>query len=71
MKLPLKFCEEEEILARKYEHFIGVIVGLTNDYFSWEMEKNQPTDRIRNAVLVLTKEHSISENFRALALQNV
>ncbi|KAJ4474920.1 isoprenoid synthase domain-containing protein [Lentinula aciculospora] len=52
---------QENILAKSYEHIIGVIVGLTNDYFSWEMERQQPTDRIRNAVPVLMKEHSISE----------
>ncbi|KAJ4474921.1 isoprenoid synthase domain-containing protein [Lentinula aciculospora] len=52
---------QENPLAKSYEHCIGVIVGLTNDYFSWEMERQQPTDRIRNAVPVLMKEHSISE----------
>jgi hypothetical protein len=70
-RLPLKFCQEEELLASKYEHMIGVIVGLTNDYFSWEMEKNEPTDRIRNAVLVLTKEHSISDQQAKIMLKDI
>ncbi|KAJ3774489.1 isoprenoid synthase domain-containing protein [Lentinula raphanica] len=48
-------------LAKAYEHIIGVIVGLSNDYFSWDMERQEATDRIRNAVPVLMKEHSISE----------
>ncbi|KAE9394019.1 terpenoid synthase [Gymnopus androsaceus JB14] len=61
MKIPLRFSPEEELLVSRYEHSIGVIVGLTNDYFSWEMERNQPTDRLRNAVAVLMKEHSIPE----------
>ncbi|KAJ3905991.1 isoprenoid synthase domain-containing protein [Lentinula edodes] len=52
---------QENLIVRSYEHTVGVIVGLTNDYFSWEMERQQPTDRIRNAVPVLMKEHSISE----------
>ncbi|KAJ3807942.1 hypothetical protein F5876DRAFT_1040, partial [Lentinula aff. lateritia] len=46
---------QENLLVRSYEHTVGVIVGLTNDYFSWEMERQQPTDRIRNAVPVLMK----------------
>jgi hypothetical protein len=61
MKIPLKLAEKEELLARKYEHVIGVIVGLTNDYFSWQMERGQPTDRIRNAVPVLMKEYNLPD----------
>ncbi|KAF5386342.1 hypothetical protein D9757_006682 [Collybiopsis confluens] len=63
MKVPLKLEAEEERLARQYEHLIGVIVGLTNDFFSWEMEREQleTCDRIRNAVPVLMVEHSVSE----------
>ncbi|KAJ4000360.1 hypothetical protein F5050DRAFT_1531471, partial [Lentinula boryana] len=52
MKIPLA---QEDPLVRTYEHIIGVIVGLTNDFFSWEMERQQATDRIRNAVSVLMK----------------
>ncbi|KAE9391130.1 terpenoid synthase [Gymnopus androsaceus JB14] len=62
MKIPMKFSPEKELLVSKYEHSIGVTAGLTNDYFSWEMERNQPTDRLRNAVAVLIKEHSIPES---------
>ncbi|KAE9394020.1 terpenoid synthase [Gymnopus androsaceus JB14] len=61
MKIPMRFSPEEELLVSRYEHSIGIIVGLTNDYFSWEMECNQPTDRLRNAVAILMKEHSIPE----------
>ncbi|KAJ3753760.1 isoprenoid synthase domain-containing protein [Lentinula raphanica] len=52
---------QESPLLRTYELINGTIVGLTNDYFSWEMERQQPTDRIRNAVPVLMTEHGISE----------
>lgn len=51
MKTPLKLSLEKESLVSRYEHSIGVIVGLSNDYFSWEMERNQ--DRICNSVLVV------------------
>ena len=45
---------------RQYDFTMGNILGLTNDYFSWDVEKNQTTDRIRNAVRVLIKQHDIS-----------
>ncbi|KAK1224288.1 hypothetical protein PQX77_012827 [Marasmius sp. AFHP31] len=46
-----------------FKYSIGVIVGLVNDYFSWEMEKHQveESDRVRNAVFVVMKERGISE----------
>ncbi|KAL0575439.1 hypothetical protein V5O48_006530 [Marasmius crinis-equi] len=50
-------------LLREFKYSIGVIVGLVNDYFSWEMEKCQleESDRVRNAVAVVMKERSISD----------
>ena len=66
----MKFSPEKELLVSKYEHSIGVIAGLTNDYFSWEMERNQPTDRLRNAVAVLIKEHSIPESEAKVMLKD-
>ncbi|EEB94016.1 hypothetical protein MPER_07251, partial [Moniliophthora perniciosa FA553] len=41
-----------------YKYSIGIIVGLVNDYFSWNMEKlqlEQDGDRVRNAVAVLLR----------------
>ncbi|ESK84496.1 geranylgeranyl pyrophosphate synthase [Moniliophthora roreri MCA 2997] len=51
-------------LLPTYKYSIGVIVGLVNDYFSWNMEKlqlEQDGDRIRNAVAVLLRQYAISE----------
>ncbi|KAF9068428.1 isoprenoid synthase domain-containing protein, partial [Rhodocollybia butyracea] len=69
MKIPLKLAEKEELLARKYEHVIGVIVGLTNDYFSWQMERGQPTDR--NAVPVLMKEYNLPDEQARTLLKGI
>ncbi|KAJ3735118.1 isoprenoid synthase domain-containing protein [Lentinula guzmanii] len=69
MNIPL--AVQNDPLARAYEHIIGVIVGLSNDYFSWEMERQQTTDRVRNAVPVLMKEHSVSEVQAKLMLKEV
>ncbi|KAJ3743731.1 isoprenoid synthase domain-containing protein [Lentinula detonsa] len=62
---------QDDPLARAYDKSIGVIVGLTNDYFSWAMERQETTDRIRNAVAVLMKEHSISETQAQIMLKEV
>ncbi|KAF9023565.1 hypothetical protein BDP27DRAFT_1249024 [Rhodocollybia butyracea] len=46
MKIPLQLGEREELLARKHKHVVGVIASLTNDYFSWQMERQPSTDRV-------------------------
>jgi hypothetical protein len=51
--------EEDYESIREYDICMGNILGLTNDYFSWHVEQNQPTDRIRNGVRVLMKQHNI------------
>jgi hypothetical protein len=71
MKIPLELAEKEELLARKYEHVIGVIVSLTNDYFSWQMEREQSSDRIRNAVPVLMKEYNLPEEQARTLLKGI
>ncbi|KAF9257598.1 terpenoid synthase [Marasmius fiardii PR-910] len=58
------FPKEGDLDALKsFKHSIGVIVGLVNDYFSWEREKRQQqdSDRIRNGVAVLMKQHKLSD----------
>ncbi|CCD54927.1 BcSTC5, similar to sesquiterpene cyclase [Botrytis cinerea T4] len=51
--------EEDYKSIREYDITMGNILGLTNDYFSWHVEKDQPTGRIRNGVRVLMKQHNI------------
>ncbi|PHH73651.1 hypothetical protein CDD80_3656 [Ophiocordyceps camponoti-rufipedis] len=53
---------EDYSSIREYDIAMGNILGLTNDYFSWNVEKSQPTDRIRNGVRVLMKEHGINDD---------
>lgn len=52
--------EEEYESIKEYDMAMGNILGLTNDYFSWNIEKDQPTDRMRNGVRVLMKQHGVS-----------
>ncbi|POR31036.1 Terpene synthase [Tolypocladium paradoxum] len=45
---------------QQYDTVMGNVLGLTNDYFSWNVEKVQQAPGIRNAVRVLMKQHGIS-----------
>ncbi|KAF9257597.1 hypothetical protein L218DRAFT_839206, partial [Marasmius fiardii PR-910] len=57
MNIDLTSDEASSTLLRDFKHSIGIIVGLVNDYFSWDMEKCQleESDRVRNAVAVVMK----------------
>ncbi|PHH78251.1 hypothetical protein CDD82_3147 [Ophiocordyceps australis] len=50
---------EDYTSIQDYDVAMGNILGLTNDYYSWHVEKNQATDRIRNGVRVLMREHGV------------
>ncbi|ESK90132.1 fusicoccadiene synthase [Moniliophthora roreri MCA 2997] len=57
--------ETESDVLQAFKYSIGVIVGLANDYYSWNKEKLEykleGADRIRNAVAVLLKQYRVSE----------
>ncbi|KNG81121.1 hypothetical protein ANOM_011429 [Aspergillus nomiae NRRL 13137] len=57
----LVLTDAEYELVRDFDFSMGVILGLTNDYYSWNVEKNQKTDRVRNAVKVLMNEYNVSD----------
>lgn len=44
---------------RQYNTVMGNVLGLTNDYFSWNVERVQQGPGVRNAVRVLMKQHGI------------
>lgn len=55
----IALSDEDYESIKEYDLAMGNILGLTNDYFSWEVEKDQPTDRIRNGVRVLMREYNL------------
>ncbi|PYI00107.1 terpenoid synthase [Aspergillus ellipticus CBS 707.79] len=59
--LGFDLTDSEYELIREFDFSMGIILGLTNDYFSWSIEKDQVTDRTRNAVRVLMKEHGVED----------
>lgn len=63
--------EEDRESIREYDITMGNVFGLTNDYFSWSVEKDQQTDRVRNGVRVLMKEHNIPADVAKVMLLGV
>lgn len=59
--MDIHLTDEEVELVREFEWTLGGILALTNDYFSWNKEKLQFTDRVRNAVRVLMRQYSLSQ----------
>ncbi|KAF9262057.1 terpenoid synthase [Marasmius fiardii PR-910] len=56
--------EEETKLTKDFYVASGRVMALTNDYWSWEMEKKKSLDRsagIRNVIPVVMKQFSLSE----------
>ncbi|KAF5372501.1 hypothetical protein D9758_005235 [Tetrapyrgos nigripes] len=56
--------EEETQITKDFYMASGRVMALTNDYWSWEMEKRESIDRsagIRNAIPVLMKQFSLNE----------
>ncbi|KAF9257742.1 terpenoid synthase [Marasmius fiardii PR-910] len=62
--LDVYLSEEETKLTKDFYAASGRVMGLTNDYYSWEMEKRRSVNRsagIRNAIPVIMKQYSLSE----------
>ncbi|KIJ42381.1 hypothetical protein M422DRAFT_254464 [Sphaerobolus stellatus SS14] len=69
--MELHLTEEESSSVREFEWTLGGVLALTNDYFSWNKEKYQSTDRIRNAVPLLMRQYSIPEKQARLLLKGM
>ncbi|KAG7094396.1 hypothetical protein E1B28_007996 [Marasmius oreades] len=73
MDVDLSPEEADSELLHDFKYSIGVIVGLINDYYSWEREKRQQqdSDRIRNGVAVLMKQHNLSDQDAKAAVKKM
>jgi hypothetical protein len=52
--------DEEYESIKEYDTTMGAVLGLTNDYFSWHVEKDRQTDRVQNGGFVLMRQHGVS-----------
>ncbi|KEF55661.1 uncharacterized protein A1O9_08411 [Exophiala aquamarina CBS 119918] len=56
----LVLSDEDLSAVHAFDISMGTVLSLMNDYFSWAMEAGQDTDRVRNGVHVLMKQHGLS-----------
>ncbi|KAI2853848.1 hypothetical protein CBS147343_8656 [Aspergillus niger] len=69
MDLTLTDAEYAQIAS--FDFSMGIILGLTNDYYSWAVEKDQVTDRMRNAVRVLMNEYNVPDTIAKSLLRGL
>lgn len=58
-------------LSRDYYQAAAEVFGLTNDYYSWEVERHEPGDRKWNAVPVLMRLRHLREPEALAALRAI
>lgn len=69
MDLTLTNAEYAQIIFFNFS--MEIILSLTNDYYSWAVEKNQVTDRIRNTVRVLINKYNIPDTITKSLLREL
>lgn len=62
---------EDYASIEQYDFVMGNVLGLTNDFFSWNVEKDQDTDRMRDGVMVLMEEHNTSAEAAKMMLLGI
>lgn len=67
----MTLSDEDYASVEQFDIAMGNVFGLTNDYFSWNIEKDQETDRMRNGVVVLMNEHNITADAAKMLLLGV
>ncbi|CDM38337.1 Terpenoid synthase [Penicillium roqueforti FM164] len=69
--MDMTLSEEDYASIEQFDIAMGNVLGLTNDYFSWNIEKDQETDRVRNGVVVLMKEYHTTADAAKMILLGV
>ncbi|KAK7464983.1 hypothetical protein VKT23_006191 [Stygiomarasmius scandens] len=59
--LSVYLSDKETELTKDFYASSGRVMALTNDYWSWDMEKKESTDRVRNAIPVVMQQYSMNE----------
>lgn len=67
----MTLSDEDYASVEQFDIAMGNALNLINDYFSWNIEKDQETDRVRNGVVVLMKEHNITVDAAKMLLLGV
>jgi len=67
----IHLTDQESKAVEEFQWTLGGILALTNDYFSWNKESLQSTDRIRNAVPLLMRQYSLPKEQAKLLLKGM
>ena len=66
--MDMALSDNDYASIEQYDIAMGNVLGLTNDYFIWEIEKDQDTDRMRNGAKVLMEEHGTTADAARMML---
>ncbi|KAJ7181308.1 isoprenoid synthase domain-containing protein [Mycena crocata] len=71
--LDIGLTPEETDMSSAYYIAAGRVMALTNDFFSWEMDKRKQdtTDRVRNTIPVIMRQYALLEGDAILFLKGV
>ncbi|KAI0104059.1 terpenoid synthase [Hypoxylon sp. NC0597] len=69
--LDIHLNETEVELSRDYYLSAGRVMGLTNDLYSWNVERTEPGDRQWNAVPIIMKQYKLSEEDATVFLRGL
>ncbi|KAI1390398.1 terpenoid synthase [Hypoxylon trugodes] len=69
--LGISLNEAEIELSRDFYLSSGRVLGLTNDYFSWNVERKEPADRQWNAVPLIMKQYNLNEKDATVFLRGL
>jgi hypothetical protein len=73
MQWTLGMCltSEEQEICHEFCLSGGRAMGLTNDLYSWNVERNDPADRQWNAVPVIIKQYDLNEEDAVVYLKGL
>ncbi|KAF2636154.1 terpenoid synthase [Massarina eburnea CBS 473.64] len=73
MQWTLGICltEKEQEMCHEFCLYAGRAMGLTNDLYSWNVERNDPADRQWNAVPVIKKQYDLTEENAVVYLKGL
>ncbi|OTA55423.1 terpenoid synthase [Hypoxylon sp. EC38] len=69
--LDIHLNETEVELSRDYYVSAGRVMGLTNDLYSWNVERTEPGDRQWNAVPIIMRQYKLSEEDATVFLRGL
>jgi hypothetical protein len=69
--LGMALTETEQQITHELCLSAGRAMGLTNDLYSWNVERNDPADRQWNAVPVIMKQYNLNEEMAVIFLKGM